>query len=141
VNESAGKRHSARCRPGGKWMRAALVEAAHAAARSKNTYLAAQYARLAGRRGPKRAAVAVAHSILVISYHLLDQHVVYTELGADFLIRRHTADAHIRRLVTQLEKPGQKVAIEPAKPAACAPQASTTNPAALRRVLRLPTHR
>jgi transposase len=114
VNESAGKRGSARCRPGDKWLRAALVEAAHSAARTKNSYLAAQYARLAGRRGAKRAAVAVAHSILVIGYHLLDQHVAYTDLGADFLIRRHTSDAHIRRLVAQLEKLGQKVTIEPA---------------------------
>jgi transposase len=118
VNESAGKRHSSRCRAGDKWLRAALVEAAHAAARTKDTYLAATYARIAGRRGPKRAAVAVAHSILVIAYHLLDQHVAYTDLGADFLIRRHTADAHIRRLVTQLEKLGQKVTIEPVESAA-----------------------
>jgi hypothetical protein len=118
VNESAGNRHSVRCRPGDTWLRAALVDAAHAAARSKNTYLAAQYARPAGRRGPQRAAVAVAHSIVVISHHLLDQHVVYTDLGADFLLRRHTADAHIPRLVTPLEKLGQKVTIEPAKPAA-----------------------
>ena len=118
VNESAGKRRNSRCRPGDKWLREALVEAAHAAAHTKNTYLAAQYARLAGKRGAKRAAVAVAHSILVIAYHLLDQRVAYTDLGADFFIRRHTADAHIRRLVSQLEKLGQKVTIEPAEPAA-----------------------
>lgn len=114
VNESAGKRRSARCRPGDKWLRAALVEAAHAAARTKGTYLGAQYARLAGRRGAKRAAVAVAHSILVIAYHLLDQHVAYTDLGADFLIRRHTSEAHTRRLIAQLEKLGHKVTVEPA---------------------------
>jgi hypothetical protein len=61
-----------------------LVEAAHAAARTKASYLAAQYARLRGRRGPKKAALAVAHSILVIAWHLLSRGEPYTDLGADY---------------------------------------------------------
>ncbi len=65
VHESAGKRTPAGSRRGNKWLTAALVEGAHSAAQSKGTYLAAQYARLASRRGGKRAAVAVAHSMLV----------------------------------------------------------------------------
>jgi hypothetical protein len=70
-DESAGKRRSGKTRKGSKWLRSALTEAAHAAARSRRTYLGAQYARLKGRRGPKKAAVAVGHSILVIVYHIL----------------------------------------------------------------------
>jgi transposase len=71
--ESAGKRRSGKTRKGSKWLRSALVEAAHAAARSKGTYLSAQYARLRGRHGPKKAAIAVGHSILVIAYHVLER--------------------------------------------------------------------
>ena len=114
VNESAGKRTSSRARPGNRWLRAALVEAARAAARSKDTYLAAQYARLAGRRGANRAALAVAHTILVIAYHILDRHEPYHELGAEFLLHRHNTDAHTRRLVHQLETLGHKVTLDPA---------------------------
>jgi transposase len=67
-NESAGKRRSGKTRKGNPWLRALLVQAAHAAARRKNTYLAAQYARVAARRGKKRAAIAVGHTILTIAY-------------------------------------------------------------------------
>jgi transposase len=72
-DESAGKRRSGRTRKGSPWVRTALVAAAQAAARTKDTYLAAQYRRLAARRGAKRAAVAVAHSLLVMVYALLTQ--------------------------------------------------------------------
>jgi transposase len=72
-NELAGKHRSGRTRKGSKWLREALVEAAHAAPRSKGTYLSAQYARLRGRRGPTTATVAVAYSILVIAYHLISK--------------------------------------------------------------------
>jgi len=67
TDESAGKRKSGAIGPGNTWLRAALVEAAHAAAPTKGTYLAAQYRRMAARRGAKRAAVAVGHTILVAS--------------------------------------------------------------------------
>jgi transposase len=66
-NESAGKRQSNRVRQGNHALRKALLQAAHAAAHQKNTYLSAQYLRIAFRRGPKKAALAVAHSILVIA--------------------------------------------------------------------------
>jgi transposase len=113
-NESAGKHHSGRTRKGSKWLRGALVEAAHAAAHTKDTYLAAQYRRLGGRRNDKRAAVAVAHSILVIAYHILDRGQPYAELGGDWLLKRESASAHTQRLVRQLERLGHKVALEPA---------------------------
>jgi transposase len=113
-NESAGKHHSGRTRKGSKWLRSALVEAAHAAARSKDSYLAAQYRRLGGRRNDKRAAVAVAHSILVIAYHILDRGQPYAELGSDYLLKRESSTAHAKRLVRQLERLGHKVTLEPA---------------------------
>src|SRR5205823_11305257 len=71
--ESAGKRKSGKTRKGSPWLRAALAEAAHAAARKKGSYLSAQYHRLAARRRGSRAAVGVGHSILVIAYHLIKE--------------------------------------------------------------------
>jgi transposase len=112
-NESAGKHGSGRTRKGSKWLRVALVEAAHAAARTKASYLAAQYARLRGRRGPKKAALAVAHSILVITWHLLNRGEPYSDLGADYFIRRQSHQAYRDRLVRQLERMGHKVTLEP----------------------------
>jgi transposase len=112
-NESAGKHGSGRTRKGSKWLRVALVEAAHAAARTKASYLAAQYARLRGRRGPKKAALAVAHSILVIAWHLLSRGEPYTDLGADYFVKRQAHQAYRDRLVRQLERMGHKVTLEP----------------------------
>jgi transposase len=80
-NESGGKRKPGRTRKGNAWLRRALCEAAWAASHTKNTYLAAQFRRLAARRGAKRATLAVAHSILVIAYHMLKDHRAYQELG------------------------------------------------------------
>jgi transposase len=80
-NESAGKHFSGKTRKGSKWLRTALVESANAATRKKGTYLAAQYARIKGRHGHNKAIVAVAHSILVIAYHLLQRGQPYNELG------------------------------------------------------------
>jgi len=113
-NESAGKHHSGKTRKGSRWLRIALVEAAQAAARSKNTYLAAQYGRIKGRRGHNKAIVAVAHSILVIAYHLLSRQQGYTDLGADYFLKRQQSDAYQRRLVHQLERMGFAVKLEPA---------------------------
>jgi transposase len=112
-NESAGKHGSGRTRKGSKWLRVALVEAAHAAARTKSSYLAAQYARLRGRRGPKKAALAVAHSILVIAWHLLTRGEPSTDLGADYFVKRQSHQAYRDRLVRQLERMGHKVTLEP----------------------------
>jgi transposase len=113
-NQSAGKHHSGRTRKGSKWLRAVLVESAHAAAPTKDTYLAAQYRRLGGRRNDKRAAVAVAHSILVIAYHVLDRGQPYADLGGDYLLKRESSSAHTKRLVRQLQQLGHKVTLEPA---------------------------
>ena len=112
-NESAGKHKSGRTRHGSKWLRITLIEAAHAAARSKDTYLAAHYHRIRGRRGPSKAAVAVGHSILVISWHLLSTGETYTDLGGDYFDKRRTSTAHQRRLVAQLEAMGLNVTIKP----------------------------
>jgi transposase len=117
-NESAGKHRPGHTRKGNKWLGAALVESAHAAGRMKNTYLAAQYWRLSGRRGKKRAAVAVAHTILVIAYHLLDRGQPYHDLGGDYFTSRLSDQAHVRRLVTQLQRLGQQVTLTPIKPEA-----------------------
>ena len=110
-NESAGKRFSGKTRKGSKWLRTALVESAEAAARTKGTYLAAQYARIKGRHGHNKAIVAVAHSILVIAYHILQRGQPYNELGGDYFIERQNKDAYQRRLVKQLERMGYEVAL------------------------------
>jgi transposase len=112
-DESAGKRRSGKTRKGSPWLRSALIEAARAAGRSKQTYLAAQYHRLAARRGTKRAAVAVGHTILVIAYHLLSEDDIYRDLGDRYFDERDR-QAVERRLVARLEGLGYTVALEPA---------------------------
>ena len=110
-NESAGKHFSGKTRKGPKWLRTALVESANAASRTKGTYLAAQYARIKGRHGHNKAIVAVAHSILVIAYHVLQRGQPYNELGGDYFIERQNKDAYQRRLVKQLQRMGYEVAL------------------------------
>ena len=112
-DESAGKRGSGRMRKGSKWLAITLIESASSVARSKQTYLASQYARIKGRRGHKKAIGAVAHSILVIAYYVLQRQRPYSELGPDFLMRRDNAEAYTKRLVRQLERLGHKVSLEP----------------------------
>lgn len=111
-HESAGKRQSGRTRKGNPWLQAVLIEAAKAAGRTKGTYLAAQYRRLAARRGTQRAAVAVGHSILVIAYHLLTRQEPYRDLGPLYFDERDRQHVE-RRLVRRLEALGYRVAIEP----------------------------
>jgi transposase len=111
-HESAGKRLGGRTRKGNRALRRALVQAAHAAARARRSYLGALYRRLAARRGKQRAAVAVAHAILVIAYHLLTRTATYEDLGPDYFDRRD-ADAATRRLVDRLERLGFDVALTP----------------------------
>jgi len=110
-NESAGKHASGKTRKGSKWLRGALVESAGAAARAKSGYLRSQYARLKGRRGHKKAIVAVGHSILVIAYHVLARRQPYADLGTDYLVLRDRT-AYTARLVRQLERLGHKVTLE-----------------------------
>lgn len=112
-DESAGKRRSGTTRSGNPALRTALIEAAHAAGRSKGTYLGAQYHRLAARRGGKRAAVAVGHSILVRVYHLLREGTAYREVGGNYFDERDRQRVE-RRLVRRLEALGHKVILEPA---------------------------
>jgi transposase len=108
-NESAGKHFSGRTRKGSKWLRLALTEAAQAAARTKGTYFAAQYARIKGRHGHNKAVVAVAHALLVVIYHMLARREPYRELGGDYFVERQNKDAYQRRLISQLERMGYEV--------------------------------
>lgn len=116
-HESAGKRLSGRVRQGNHALRCALLQAAHAAAHQKDTYLAAQYRRIAYRRGPKKAALAVAHSILVIAYRLIERGQDYQELGGDYFDKRRPDDT-VRRLSLRLEQLGYQVTPQTAAVAA-----------------------
>ncbi len=115
-NESAGKRRSGRTTKGNHWLKRMLVQAAWAASRTQGTYLAAQYQRLAKRRGRKRALVAVGHTLLVIMYHVLRRGTTYQELGPHFLGQLEP-ERLARHLVKRLEALGHKVTLEP-RPAA-----------------------
>lgn len=111
-HESAGKQRSGRTRKGSPWLRTGLMEAAQAAARTK-TYLSDQYHHLAARRGRTRAILAVAHSILVIVYHLLRGTGTYNDLGPAYLDTRRQ-ERTTRRLVRQLQRLGYAVTLETA---------------------------
>ena len=112
-DESAGKRRSGKTTNGNRWLREVLVQSAWPASRAKNTYLAAQFRRLSGRRGKKRAAVAVGHTLLVVIFHLLKGKATYQELGADYFDRLDQ-DRVTRGLVRRLEQLGLRVTLEPA---------------------------
>lgn len=110
-NESAGKRRSTQTTKGSPYLRAALTQAAWAVAHTKQTYLAAQYHRLARRMGRKKALVAVAHSLLVIVYHVLDRRADYRELGGDYFDRQQHQTQQ-QRLIKRLERMGLRVTVE-----------------------------
>ena len=118
-NESAGKILSSRTRQGNRSLKRALVEAAHAAVRTKDTYLSAQYRRLVGRRGQRRAIVAVAHSILVIAYHLIKRDEDYKELGGNYFDTRQPVKT-VQNLVSRLQQLGYNVQLDPKTEAAAA---------------------
>jgi transposase len=110
--ESGGKRLSGKTRKGNPWLRQVLIEVAHAASKTKDTYLSAQYRRLASRRGKQRALVALGHSILVMVYHILSRRRPYRELGPlyfDILDRQRVQ----QRLVQRLERLGYTVNLQP----------------------------
>jgi transposase len=116
-NESAGKNRSGKVTPGNRHLKSMLVQAAHAVSRTKDNYLAAQFRRLAARRGKKRAAIAVAHSILVIAYHMLRDGTEYRDLGGDYFDKRNKEKLQ-RNLVRRLEGLGLQVMLEQAAVAA-----------------------
>lgn len=112
-NESGGKRRRTSTGRGNPWLRSALVETAWAAARTRDTYLSAQYHRLAARRGAKRAIVALAHTILVILYHLLRTGKTYQDLGRNYFDERQRQHV-LHRAVHRIERLGYKVSLEAA---------------------------
>jgi transposase len=116
-HESAGKRKSGKTRNGNKWLRRSLCQAAWAATRTKDCYLSAQFKRLAARRGVKRALMAVAHSMLIIGYHMLKTGQGYRELGGTYL-EQINKDQLQRYLVKRLQRLGLRVSLEPVTAAA-----------------------
>jgi transposase len=116
-NESGGKKRSGKTRKGSKWLRATLTEAALAATKTKDSYLAAQYQRLRGRRGHSKAVTAVGHSILTAAWHMLTNGELYNDPGGDYFSRQDP-DRTTRRLVRQLEALGHNVTLQPQELAA-----------------------
>ncbi len=110
--ESGGKRLSGKTRKGSRWLRQVLVAIAHVAAKTKNTYLAAQYKRIAARRGKKRALIAVGHTILTIVYMMLTRKQPYQDLGAAYFDQREQQRVE-RRLVQRVERLGYEVSLQP----------------------------
>jgi hypothetical protein len=119
-HESAGKRQSGKSRKGNRWARHALCEAAWAVTKTKNTYLAAQFRRLAAARGMKRAVIAVAHTIVTTGYHLLQRGTVYADLGPNYFDQRHKLRT-TKRLVKRLEALGHKVVLDSPLPSPLTP--------------------
>jgi len=116
-NESAGKRKSSRLRKGAPWLKTMLVQCAWAASRKKDSYYKAQFNRLKSRRGPKKAACAVAASLLTAIYHILKDGVEHRDLGAGYLDRRSTENK-TKRLLAQLAKLGYHAELKPLAEAA-----------------------
>jgi transposase len=111
-NITGGKRGSGKTTKGDVWLRDILTQCAWAAARTHDTYLAAQFWRLARRIGKKKAAIAVGHSILVIAWHLLTNDCNYDDLGGDYFTRRANPDHQRDRLITQLHHLGYQVTLQ-----------------------------
>jgi transposase len=114
-NESAGKRLSGRTGHANSWLRTALVEASWSASRTKDTYLSAQYHRIAPRRGKKKAIIAVGHTILVIIYHIIRDKTDYHDLGANYFDERNRSFV-IQRAIRRIEQFGLKVTLERVQP-------------------------
>jgi transposase len=112
-NKTGGKSKPARTRPGDRWLKAALGTAAMGAIRTKHSYAHALFRRVAVRRGGKRAQAAVAHSLLVATWHVLITQTPYHDLGGDYFVTRDNPDHRRRRAVIQLERLGYRVTLEP----------------------------
>jgi len=113
-NESAGKHKTATTRSGNPWLTSALVEAAWSASRTKGCYLGVRFWRIAKRRGQQRALIAIAHTILVICWHLIANETTYTELGTDYLAGKDQTDKRRKHLIEQLQELGYNVELTPA---------------------------
>jgi transposase len=111
-NESGGKRYSGRTRKGNQTLRTTMIQAAHAARRKKGSYASALYQRLVGRRGKKRAIVAVARSLLVSIYHMLTRQQEYEDLGSDYFQKRRKENK-VDYLTKQLASLGYEVRLAP----------------------------
>jgi len=109
--ESAGKRRNVSTTAGNRWLRRALIESARAAARTKGSYFGAQYRQITRRRGPNKAAVAVAHSLIELVWHLLSTGEVFNDLGDDYFKTRQDPERQARRLLAQLEDLGYTVTV------------------------------
>jgi transposase len=109
--ESAGNRRHVSTTAGNQWLRRALIESARAAARTKGSYFGAQYRQIARRRGPNKAAVAVAHSLIELVWHLLSTGEVFNDLGDDYFKTRQDPERQARRLLAQLEDLGYTVTV------------------------------
>lgn len=114
MNESAGKRRSTRVRKGAPWLKTILVQAAWAAARKKDSYLRAQFLRLKARRGPKKAILAVAASILTAVYHMLRDGAEYQDLGPNHFDRLDNKERAAQRLARRIEALGYHVELRDA---------------------------
>jgi transposase len=111
-HQSAGRRRSGRSRPGPVWLTSQLTECARAAVRTKDTYLAAHFAQLRGRRGEPKAIGAIRHDLLVAYYHVVRDQVPFRELGPDWQRRRYSVEHRARRLQRQLEALGYAVTLD-----------------------------
>jgi transposase len=116
-HQSASRRGSGRTRPGPRWLTDQLTECARAAVRTKETYLAAHYAQLRGRRGEAKAVGAIRHDLLVAYFHIVRDDVPYRDLGPDWQRKRYSVEHRARRLQRQLEALGYAVTLEQAAPA------------------------
>jgi len=116
-NESAGRVKSTKTRPGNPYLKGALGIAAMSAAHSKDTYLAAKFRRIASRRGPIKALVAVEHTMLIAIWNMLTTGALYDDLGGDFYARRNL-DRTRQRALDQLKQMGYAVTLSPLDTAA-----------------------
>jgi hypothetical protein len=111
LDESAGKRRSTRTRQGAPWLKTTLLQAAWAASRKKNSYLRAQFLRLTTRRGPKKAILAVANSMLTAAYYMLRDGVEYADLGDQYFVR-HDKGRLTKTLLKRLRDLGVEVEVK-----------------------------
>ena len=110
-NASGGKRRAGRTRHGPVWLKTVLTDAAQDAARTKGIYLAAHHATVRGRRGRFKAIGATRHDLLIVYWQVVHDEVGHRELGADWAVRRHSAEHQLNRLIRQIERFGKTVTV------------------------------